>query len=65
MAALADAVRGWNPPPVSTTDTITPGPVAALAGLFDQPPPAHAVGGPDEELRVLGPAGVHADMRIR
>lgn len=39
MASLADAVRKWNPEPVSATDTITPGPVAALAGLFDQPPP--------------------------
>ena len=39
MGSLADAVRDWHPEPVSTTDTIMPGPVTALAGLFDQPPP--------------------------
>lgn len=39
MASLEDAVAGWAPEPVETTDTITPWPVAALASVFDQPVP--------------------------
>jgi hydroxyacyl-ACP dehydratase HTD2-like protein with hotdog domain len=37
--SLAEAVAGWEPAPVEATDEITPGPVTALAGLFDQPVP--------------------------
>jgi 3-methylfumaryl-CoA hydratase len=37
---------GWDPPAAVATDVLTHGPVAALAGLFDQPDPAPADGDP-------------------
>jgi 3-methylfumaryl-CoA hydratase len=37
MSGLADAVAGWSPAPVDTTDRIGPWPVGALAALLDQP----------------------------
>jgi 3-methylfumaryl-CoA hydratase len=40
--SLAEAVAGWEPAPVEVADHIMPGPAAALAGLFDQPPPGGA-----------------------
>ncbi|MBC6459480.1 MaoC family dehydratase N-terminal domain-containing protein [Actinomadura sp. HBU206391] len=36
----ADSVAGWDPAPFEVTDEITPGPVTALAGLFDLAAPA-------------------------
>ncbi|GHF60619.1 3-methylfumaryl-CoA hydratase [Amycolatopsis bartoniae] len=35
---LGEHVAGWRPGPVSTSDELPPGPVAALSAVFDQPP---------------------------
>jgi 3-methylfumaryl-CoA hydratase len=37
--SLADAVADWHPAPVEAVDRIAPWPVAAFAGLLDQPTP--------------------------
>lgn len=39
MSELADAVRGWAPPPETDTDSLRRWPVDAFAALLDQPPP--------------------------
>lgn len=43
MSGLADAVAGWSPSPLDSTDVIDPWPVAAFAALLDQPAPAETL----------------------
>jgi hydroxyacyl-ACP dehydratase HTD2-like protein with hotdog domain len=45
-AHFAAVVADWTPPEIVSTDVLTPGPVAALAALFDQPDPAPRDGDP-------------------
>jgi hydroxyacyl-ACP dehydratase HTD2-like protein with hotdog domain len=67
--SMADRIAGWAPEPAETTDTITVGPVLALAGLLDTEPPVTGPGDPIPPLwhwlyfldrpatRELGPDG--------
>ena len=43
---FAEVAAEWSPPEVVSADVLTPGPVAALAALFDQPNPAPRDGDP-------------------
>lgn len=43
---FAAIVRDWTPPETVSVDVLSPGPVAALAALFDQPNPAPDDGDP-------------------
>ncbi|WP_214402746.1 FAS1-like dehydratase domain-containing protein [Pseudonocardia lacus] len=45
-ADLTDAVRGWHPEPVETTDVITAWPSAAFSAILELPGPAAAEGDP-------------------
>ncbi len=44
--SFTDIQEAWSPPEGVSIDVLTHGPVAALAGLFDQPDPAPADGDP-------------------
>ena len=46
MSALTDALDGWAPGPVETTDTLGAWPVAAFSGMLDLPGTAAAEGDP-------------------
>ena len=43
MTGLADAVAGWAPEPLQTTDRIDAWPLAAFAALLDEPAPKGAL----------------------